>query len=767
AQLPVVETDQPRVTQVYVVRPDILAIQIETGKIEKGGQVPYVADVSDRIAQENNGWLKRDGQLIGAVVGRNKEVLTQFDQFSGEALETEVADQPETYSVTASGRRATTSVPEAVYRKSKPTDMAWVGPWQFEWPMAHTVFLDMPDDLVAGETYTVDLAKLGLDAVEFEYLPDRVFSEAVHVSQLGFRPDDPAKVGFLSTWLGSGEGLAYGEGLSFWLVDQTSAAKVYTGTTVLNLAANRSDDKRRNYNGTPVYKMDFSDFNRAGTYRLCVETIGCSFPFEVGETVWRSAFYTTVRGLYHQRSGLALERPYTDFERPRSFHPEDGMKFYQSTYTLLESGEGLGLGEAGTRDGLKAGNTGELVPQAWGGWFDAGDWDRRIQHVEASRQLLELAELFPAYFARVDLNLPESDNALPDVVDEALWNVDFFRRLQAEDGGISGGIESAQGPSNFAASWQEPSDAFVYAPDMWSSYLYAGVAAQAASVVSRYEANRAEAYRRSAVRAMEWAEAEYAQAEEVDWRIRSERNLAAVELYRLTGDRRWHDLFLATTVFSDPQAPAWKGKSHDQINAAFVYSRLSQFPVNAEVQQNAKAALLAIADNQVEIVNGTGFGWSKFDAYENVGWGGSFGAPEATQLLRAHFLTGDRQYLEAGVLANQFSAGANPDNLVYTTGLGQRSPQHPLVIDARVTGQAPPPGITVYGPIDLWRFNNYWVPRRLLVNHMSPSPWKWPTAEAYTDIFLYPAVSEFTIHQTIGPAAYARGYLAAREALAP
>ncbi|NJL87736.1 MAG: hypothetical protein HC886_19920 [Leptolyngbyaceae cyanobacterium SM1_1_3] len=631
--------------------------------------------------------------------------------------------------------------------------------------MAHTIFLDMSDDFVAGKTYEIDLSKLGIDPVTFNIHPQPERSEAVHVSQLGFRPDDPAKVGFLSTWLGSGESLSYGEGLRFQLIDQATDQSVYEGTTVLSVPASRSEDKRRNYNGTDVYKMDFSDFAKSGTYRLCAEQIGCSFSFEIADSVWQKAFHTTARGFYHQRSGIALKQPYTDFERPRPYHPDDGIKIYQSTYTLMESSEGLKLGKQEARAGLKAGNTGKQVANAWGGWFDAGDWDRRIQHLEASRQLLELDQLFPDYFNRLDLNLPESDNALPDVVDEALWNLDFFQRLQAEDGGISGGIESDRPQSNFAASWQEPGDAYVYAPDMWSSYLYAGVAAQAATVVARYDQERADSYRDSALRAMAWAETQYGAAEAVDWRIRSERNLAAVELYQATGDRRWHQLFLETTVFSDPKAPLWKGNSHDQQDAAFVYARFSDLPVDTEVQQNARDALLAWADSQVEIVNGTGFNWSKFDAYENVGWGGSFGAPESIQILRAHALTGDRKYLAAGVLANQFSLGANPDNLVYTTGLGQRSPQNPLVIDARVTGQAPPPGITVYGPLDLWRFNDYWIAKQLLFDKMSPSPWKWPTTEAYTDIFLYPAVTEFTIHQTMGPATYARGYLAAREAV--
>jgi hypothetical protein len=78
--------------------------------------------------------------------------------------------------------------------------------------------------------------------------------------------------------------------------------------------------------------------------------------------------------------------------------------------------------------------------------MDAGDWDRRVQHLKSGLLLLELAELFPDYFGSLSLNIPESGNGLPDVVNEALWNIDFFRRLQTAAGGIRGGIESSEHP---------------------------------------------------------------------------------------------------------------------------------------------------------------------------------------------------------------------------------------------------------------------------------------------------------------------------------
>ena len=190
--------------------------------------------------------------------------------------------------------------------------------------------------------------------------------------------------------------------------------------------------------------------------------------------MWQQAFFTAVRGFYHQRSGIATGPPFTSYSRPRAFHPDDGVKVYQANVSLLEVD--MGLGDRPAFEALTSTKTDQIVPNAWGGYFDAGDWDRRIQHLAVPRGLLELHNLFPNYFKPVNLKIPESTNSLPDILDEALWSLDFFRRLQTADGGIRGGIESAEHPKFGEASWQESQTVMAYAPDVWSSYLYAGVA---------------------------------------------------------------------------------------------------------------------------------------------------------------------------------------------------------------------------------------------------------------------------------------------------
>ena len=131
-----------------------------------------------------------------------------------------------------------------------------------------------------------------------------------------------------------------------------------------------------------------------------------------------------------------------------------------------------------------------------------------------------------------------------------------------------------------------------------------------------------------------------------------------------------------------------------------------------------------------------------------------------------HFLTDEVRYLRAAVLACQTGLGANPLNLCYTTGLGHASPAHPLHVDSLVSGQPPPPGLTVFGPIDSRKMKQDWA-EKIIAPFCHPRPPDWPIIECYWDVFWYPLVCEYTIQLPMARNAYTWGYLAARPPVTP
>ncbi|MEO1391949.1 MAG: glycoside hydrolase family 9 protein [Cyanobacteria bacterium J06634_5] len=773
-----------QVTHPHAVSNNILALRIETGEITRGTQKAYVKQAGDTIKTKaaknkfktDREIVYRDGKAIGILVDDGRIIRT-MDTLRGPELNETWAKQTSNYSVNG-------ITPTNVYIKSKPSESARVGVTEdsrvefskYDFAMEHTVYLELPDAMTIGESYQLDFKGDELEDITFDYKPESVRSEAVHISYNGFQPTDPAKVAFLSTWMGpDGKGVSYKEGQKFWLTDD-KGNKVFEGEIELSRGKNEAEDfisGGKNYNGTDVYLADFSEFTKKGTYKVVVDEVGTSYDFEIGDNNWERAFQVHMEGLYTQRSGIKKTRDFSDYTAPRSFHPDDGVKVYQSNAQVINTRTGLAQG-VDMFPQLNGQLTDEIVENAYGGWMDAGDWDRSTQHLDVSRKLLEVAGMFPEYFVGVNLTIPESGNQIADVVDEALWGVDFFKRLQTEEGGVRGGIESASHPQDMEASWQESLKVIAYAPDIWTSYQYAGVAARAAHVIKDIDPTRAQGYIESALKAIAWAEKEnnanpnqYKNLSKF-WQIADERNLAAAELYRATGDEQWHDMFLESTVFTKAGEKAFRSSAsakYDHRDAAFVYATTEQ-PVDKAVQDNAKAAVLRVGDDELAAINKAGFKWNKNQSV-SIGWGAHDGFAQRTEVLRSHFLSGNEKYLKGALLASQFIAGANPDNVSYTTGIGPRQPDSTHHVDSYVRGQDAPKGISVYGPADLDRLDkSAQFALEEFRKKSSTQPEDWPTTEGFFDVFKYIPGSEFTITETVGPNAYATGYFAAHSAKA-
>ena len=773
----------PQIVNIAAVASDILCIEVDACRILPVIQIPYQADTSDVITIKNYSKLGekitmrvvRNGFPLGMLEGLDRKTITLHDRIVGKHLDLSKADNPQNYMVCSPGDQnyAKGVTPKMIWRKSKPTNWPEENRHGGEFYTAkHFLYLKLPFPLLTGQSYLIKLPELNLSQSAFYYVHDPLFvrSEAIHSSQIGYRSDDIDKNAFLSVWMGNGGGITYPESTIFSLIDDKTNEKVFTGKAFMQWKGGIPEEigTRVNHSGTDVMRLDFSSFNTPGRYRVCVEGIGCGYPFNIDEyNTWKYAFEISMKGHFNQRSGIPMLPPYTDFVRPRSFNPIDGVKVYQSTCSLLNSGNGLNaLGTDKDNFGnLVAGKTDELVPEAWGGVMDAGDWDRRINHLVAPRLYLELMELNPDYFKNICLNIPESRNDLPDLVDEALFGLDVYRRMQLPNGGIRGGIESSEHPAEGSASWQEVLTVLAYAPDHWSSYIYSGVAARAAFVLKMFGKEvQAQIWESSAIKAMEWAESEYTKwitgpdyskiSDRAKKMVPVERNLAAVELFRLTKNQHWHKVYLSTI--------------HQETNrteAAFIYSRMDRSIVSPKDQKNAITAMMTEANRLVDLSCKSAYGITTSITGKALGgWESTYSIPASQTLVRAHFLSGNSQYLKTLLRSALFSAGANPMNLCLTTGLGENCVRHPLHEDSRHTGQPAPIGISVCGPgeIPVFAKPGSDMERRLNAE-CTPAGVKWPSAESYFDLYGWDLQNEYVVDRNLGPSAYIWGYLASRK----
>jgi endoglucanase len=765
---------QPKLLHLGAVAPDILCVRVREFFGVRGRFGPYVPEPGDEIVVEKgkNRALKRRGKKIGYIGGpRGNLHLVTDDSRTGKPLQLRYATDPSNYALRAG--RTPVQIRD-VHLKSRPVDNTKNG-----YCREHSLFLELAGTLAAGADCTLDFGRVNLDRAKARFTFDarRLRSEAIHVSQVGFRADDPAKLGFLSMWMGTGGGCdAHREGMPFELVAEGGQRAVYRGRTRLRSrrtqTAHGLHAKGRNYELADTYLCEFSDFSRPGRYVLSVEGVGCSYPFTIGRSVWGDAFATSMRGFFHQRSGQEWREPWAAWRRPRDLHPADGAHntVFELSISELEFSTVLGDGKL---EKLLEHRTDKTLQNAWGGYHDAGDYDRRQSHMVASRRMMELLELFPRHYRGLELQIPERANRIPDILDEALWCPSLYRRMRREDGAVRGGIETNGHPRRGEPSHLDTLTKMAFAPDVRASWTYAATAAQAAHLLAREgEGRSASEWRSSAVRAAEWAESEYAaNAATLHrikgwWRLKDARNLAAVHLFRLTGEKRWHVIFRETCGYAGRDRPSvFRWGSHVQSEAAMTYARLPREAGDPALKRRASQALVAHAESQIDYASKQAYMFTADDTGAPHILG-SHSAPKGLDLCRAHYLTKKERFLEWAIKSTLFSVGANPMNMVMTTGLGSRSATYPLYLDMKYMGRdSPPPGITVYGIHDPVFFKTSWAYTWIL-NHRDncfPNYKQWPLSEFFFDTYAWPLANEFTVQQTMAPAAYVWGYLAARD----
>ena len=751
---------EPRICGISLVAENILLLTVQQGAVEGGVQVPYTPQPGEHLEPARDipalVYIVKDGKRIGVKVEDHQKGTMRFpfESLVGQELNTKIADARDTYHV--NGVR-----PLKVYRKTKPNNIVDpCGGYTFR----HCIYLVCDTVFRPGTEIEVTILPgiFEQERLTVHMVPETLLSEAVHATQLGYRPDDPSKKAYLSQWMGLGGGVSYDNIKKFYIVNERNE-RVFTGDIVLNHTGETVPIGAEEISSfCPVYEMDFSDFGEKGTFRVMVPELGCSFPFSIGnEKTWADGFRASMNALYCQRSGIVTGKPYTQFERPRCYHPDDGKIVYQSNCSLFESGNGLNCYGTDTNNfgNLVRKATDEVVENAWGGYFDACDWDRRIQHLEASKLHTELYLMFPTYFGKFQLSIPESGNGIPDVLNEALYNLAFYKRLQLADGGIRGGIEAEEHPILGQCGWQDTWKAYAYAPDFWSSYYYASAAARMAYALSGPAPQVASEYRKSAESAFAYAEKTYLAARESEghkWTREAretvvlEREKAACDLFRLTLETQYEMLYLSI-------------RNDKSYEADFVYCTLPNGIGDERVKRGCRQAIIDAAEQA--LINGEKLPYrltsEDIAADYAGGWGHFCTVPRNTQLIRAHYLTGDVRYLKAAIAAEDFAVGANPENLCFTTGVGMRYPQNMLHHDSRMTGQKAPVGITICGPHDFNHPDDA-IPKLLRADFMWPGAYSWPSFESYLDIYRHPCMTEYTVQESIGPNAYQWGYFAAR-----
>lgn len=194
--------------------------------------------------------------------------------------------------------------------------------------------------------------------------------------------------------------------------------------------------------GDRAWWFDFSDVVTPGKYAVVdVENGTRSATFAIGDNVYREVMKHAVRTFFYQRAGFAKT-----------------PKFAGAQWADAASHLGPGQDpESRPWPSTRSRASGLQTRDLRGGWYDAGDYNKYTNWT--ARNIIVLLHAFaenPQAF-RDDLNIPESGNGVPDLLDEVRWGLDWLVRMQEVDGSVlcvqalaSGSPPSAaKGPSYY------------------------------------------------------------------------------------------------------------------------------------------------------------------------------------------------------------------------------------------------------------------------------------------------------------------------------
>lgn len=237
---------------------------------------------------------------------------------------------------------------------------------------------------------------------------DEKAAPAIKVNQLGYLPD-AEKYALVTGFEGD---LPVSEGTAFKVLSATHWTIAYEGTLSLVTDYEAVDS------GEKILKADFSELTNADTYYISIVGLDDSPKFKIGEDIYSSLITDSARYFYYQRQGMDLEAPYAPDYPRTDMTPQDSQAVFAS----------------GTNDPIDVTK----------GWYDAGDYGKYVNAgATGVSDLFWSYETFPAQFIDGQFNIPESGNGVPDILDEARWELEWMLKMQdVQSGGFYPRVQS-------------------------------------------------------------------------------------------------------------------------------------------------------------------------------------------------------------------------------------------------------------------------------------------------------------------------------------
>lgn len=451
--------------------------------------------------------------------------------------------------------------------------------------------------------------------------------------------------------------------------------------------------------GKYTWTADFSTCTKPGKYVLNIPGLGTSYSFSISKNVHQQVADASIKAFYFMRASTPLLEKYAGKWHRAMGHPDNKVLVHASA---VSEGRPEGSFVSSPR-----------------GWYDAGDYNKYIVNSGISTYtLLSLYEDFPEYMKTVKLNIPESGNGIPDLLNETLWNLRWMLTMQDSiDGGVYHKLTNAAfDKMEMPDKATEPR--YIIQKSTAATLDFTAVMAQSARIFRQYEVQLpgfADSCREAAFKAWEWALAnphivynkyvlndnfkpKITTGDYGDGNISDEFMWAASELFVTMRDVKYvHKINLIPDT--KMPLPSW---SEVRMLGYYSIARNSERVAATGYENIAeiKKRIVGYANSLIKDANKTAYRTVMYKKRANFIWGSnSVAANQGVTLIQAYKITGDKKYLKYALDNLDYILGRNGTGYSFVTGYGSRTPMHPHHRPSVADGILEPiPGLLAGGP---------------------------------------------------------------------
>ena len=432
--------------------------------------------------------------------------------------------------------------------------------------------------------------------------------------------------------------------------------------------------------GEEISIGDFSALKEQGEYKIRLSSGIESYKFSIGKNIYDDIKVATLKSYYLHRISMPIEEQYAGIYKRPLGHEDLNLNFHPSS------------GREGTMDSPR-------------GWYDAGDYGKyTINAGITTGIMLAMFERYPDAYSDGIMNIPESGNDIPDILDELKYEIDWMLTMQDEDGG--GFVKvTTPGFGGMVMPHEAPKDRIIIGKSTAASLHLAAIGAMSARIYEPYDQEFAAKCLEVAEKGWKWAvqhpEVYYESNPEGihtgaynDVILDEEFFWAAAELFVTTGKSEYFEniqMKLGDITFRLEEN--WRNYT-DNVG---YYSLVNS---NARLDEGQKKqvenGIIKLADEL-----GTKHRSIPYQVpVDHFVWGSNSDFLDAAMIYaNAYEITGDQKYLDLAVETFDYILGKTAVGYSFITGFGSKRAMKVHHRPSEADGIVDPlPGFVIGGP---------------------------------------------------------------------